>query len=192
MFGDGRCDSPGHNAKYSTYTMMNESGKILTFNLVQVTEVTSSNAMEKEGLERSLQELREKDVAINIIATDRHVSISSTMDKNHKDICHQYDVWHLAKSVVKNLSKKAKVKGCEELLPWIKSISNHLWWCPATCEKSADLLHEKWKSILEHVQNKHTWTGFKLVHECSHPRLTNHQMRKKKWLQPGSPAHVCP
>ena len=48
--GDGRCDSPGHSAKYGTYTLMdNDSGKVVVFSVVQVSEVTSSNAMEKEG-----------------------------------------------------------------------------------------------------------------------------------------------
>jgi len=44
LIGDGRCDSPGHNAKYCTYTMMTDDGKVATFNVVQVTEVTSSPA----------------------------------------------------------------------------------------------------------------------------------------------------
>ena len=45
--GDRRCDSPGHSAKYGTYTLMNEkTNLIIEFSVVQVTEVTSSNAME--------------------------------------------------------------------------------------------------------------------------------------------------
>ena len=49
LSGNGRCDSPGHSAKYETYTMMdNDTGKIATFNVVQVSEVNSSNPMEKE------------------------------------------------------------------------------------------------------------------------------------------------
>ena len=41
--GDGWCDSSGHNAKYGTYTLMdNNTGKITTFSIVQVSEVTSS------------------------------------------------------------------------------------------------------------------------------------------------------
>ena len=44
--GDGRCDSPGHSAKYGTYTLMDEkTNLIIEFSVVQVTEVTSSNAM---------------------------------------------------------------------------------------------------------------------------------------------------
>ena len=40
LIGDGRCDSPGHNAKYCTYTMMTDEGKVAAINVVQVTEVT--------------------------------------------------------------------------------------------------------------------------------------------------------
>ena len=56
--GDGRSDSPGHNAKYDTYTLMDDdTGKVVAFSVVQVTEATSSNAMEKEGFKRSLESL---------------------------------------------------------------------------------------------------------------------------------------
>ena len=44
--GDGQCDSPGHCAKYGTYTVMDENtNKVLDFEVVQVTEVSSSHAM---------------------------------------------------------------------------------------------------------------------------------------------------
>ena len=49
--GDGRCDSPGHSAKYGTL-MEDDSGKVVAFSVVQVCEVTSSNSMEKEGFKR--------------------------------------------------------------------------------------------------------------------------------------------
>ena len=114
--GDGRCDSPGHNAKYGTYTLMDDdSGKVVAF---------SSGKIDR-------------------IATDRHVSISSFMNKERTRINHQYDVWHLWKWVVKKLTSKAQQKGCEELMPWIQSISNHLWWCTATCNGNVVLLREK-------------------------------------------------
>ena len=139
--GDGRCDSPGHSAKYGTYTLMDEdSGDVVAFNVVQVSEVSSSNAMEKEGFSRCLQDLEEKGIMINRIATDRHVSISSSMKKDFQHINLQYDVWHLSKRVVKKLTNKAKQKGCEELAPWIQSVSNHLWWCAATCDGNVQLL----------------------------------------------------
>lgn len=56
--GDGHCDSPGHNAKYGTYTLMDDdTGKVVAFSVVQVTEATSSNAMEKEGFKWCLESL---------------------------------------------------------------------------------------------------------------------------------------
>ena len=189
--GDGRCDSPGHNAKYGTYTMMEtDTGKIATFNVVQVSEVTSSNAMEKEGFVRCINTLEES-VNINRIATDRHISITSTMARDFSHIKHQYDVWHLSKSIVKKLNKKAKLKKYEELSLWIQSISNHLWWCAATCEGNVTLLREKWKSVVHHVANKHSWQDAELFQNCDHPRLSCRQVRSTCWLEPGSPAHVA-
>ena len=119
LTGDGRCDSPGHSTKYCTYTMMTDEGKVAAMNVVQVREVTLSNAMEKEGFDRWIQDLAREEVTIKRIATDRHTSISSSMKKDQGEIDHQYDVRHLSKWVTKELSKKAKVKGCEDLLPWI-------------------------------------------------------------------------
>ena len=115
--------------------MDEDSGDVVAFNVVQVSEVSLSNAMEKEGFSRCLQDLEEKGITIDRIATDRHVSISSSMKKDFPHINHQYDVWHLSKWVVKKLTNKAKQKGCEELAPWIQFISNHLWWCAATCDR---------------------------------------------------------
>ena len=37
LLGDGRCDSPGYNAKYRTYTLMDsQSGHILDFHISHV------------------------------------------------------------------------------------------------------------------------------------------------------------
>lgn len=67
--GDGRCDRPGYSAKYGTYTMMSDEGLIVTFSVVQVTEVTSSNAMEKEGFERCFQNLTAEEITVKRVAT---------------------------------------------------------------------------------------------------------------------------
>ena len=189
--GHGRCDSPGHNAKYGTNTLMDDNtGKITAFSIVQVSEVTSSNAMEKEGFIRCLTTLEDNEVVINRITTDRHTGISSCMDKDHQDKKHQYDVWHVSKWVIKKLTNKSKVKGCEDLKPWIQSISNHLWWCAATCNGDVELLREKGKSVVHHVVNKHSWKDSKLFHKCSHQKLSRAQLCNTARLKAGSPAHV--
>lgn len=52
--GDARCCSPGHSAKYGSYSLMDlESGMILAVELVQVTETENSYRMEIEGLKRA-------------------------------------------------------------------------------------------------------------------------------------------
>ena len=58
LSGDGRCDSPGFSAKYCTHTVMDQATSLIVdFSLVQVTECTSSVAMEKEGLKRCLKKV---------------------------------------------------------------------------------------------------------------------------------------
>ena len=52
---NGRCDSPGHNAKYLTYSFMDKNtNKIVAFSLTQVAEAGNSNRMEKMGFGKSL------------------------------------------------------------------------------------------------------------------------------------------
>lgn len=66
---DGHCDSPRHSAKYGTYILMdNDSGNMVAFSVAQVSEVTSSNAMEKKGFKCCIET-----VQIDRIATDRRV-----------------------------------------------------------------------------------------------------------------------
>ncbi|XP_068758424.1 uncharacterized protein [Montipora capricornis] len=190
--GDGRWDSPGHCAKYGTYTLMDEdTGNVVVFNVVQVSVVSSSNAVEKEGFTRCIELLEGKGVNITIVATDRHVSISSCMSKDYPHISHQFDVWHLSKWVVKKLTNKAKQKGCEELAPWIQSISNHLWWSAATCDGSVQMLWEKWKSVLDHVSKRHKWSGNSLFHQCCHRRISSSRAKKICWIKQCTPAHLA-
>ena len=82
LSGDGRCDSPGHSAKYCTYSLMDSvTDLILDYSLVQVTETGSSVAMEKEGLQRCLSNVLSSGLQIESIATDRHTSVGALMKK---------------------------------------------------------------------------------------------------------------
>jgi solute carrier family 8 (sodium/calcium exchanger) len=128
LVGDGQCDSPGHSAKYLTYTVMHDETEfVLASHVICVHEVANSNAMELEGLKRCLQTVCDYGVNIEGIATDRHPQINSYMDKERQDLVHQFDIFHTAKSLNKELSKASKNKECQDLAPWIQSISNHLW-----------------------------------------------------------------
>ena len=129
---------------------------------------------------------------VRCLTMDRHITITSKMKSVYPEIVHQYDVWHVSKSVVKKLTKKAKMKSNEELTPWIKSVSNHLWWSVATCNGDRDLLKEKWLSVLHHTANKHNrWPGFKKFKKCEHHKLSRKEQKAIQWLKPGSSAHAA-
>ena len=44
---------------------------------------------------------------------------------------------------------------CHEIRPWIKSMSNHMYWVAASSGDDGDLKLGKWSSILNHVSNVH-------------------------------------
>ena len=156
LAGDGRCDSPGHSAKYCTYTFLDvESKKVVDFNVVAVTEVANSNQMEKKGFLESLNNIEAEGIKVAILSTDRHVQIKKEMRVNRSHIDHQFDPWHLAKSVSQKLSKASKKSGCSDLAMWIPSVDNHLWWSAQTCNEDPELLCEKWLSVIHHVRDRH-------------------------------------
>lgn len=118
--GDGRADSPGHSAKYGTYSVMDlDSNKVIDFKIIQVVkcfiiitplmyihynflqsnEVGGSYHMEKEGLIRVIHFLTENNLSIGVLVTDRHKQINKWLRENHKSISHYYDVWHVVKGL---------------------------------------------------------------------------------------------
>ena len=57
----------------------------------------NSVAMELEGLKRGMQKLRDMDLEISSIVTDRHVGIANYIKEKEKDIAHYFDCWHVVK-----------------------------------------------------------------------------------------------
>ena len=77
-------DTPGYNAEYCTYTVMdNESKDILDMQIVNKRDTGfNSVIMETEGLERTMKYLvKDKKVRVKELATDAHVQIRSRMGK---------------------------------------------------------------------------------------------------------------
>uniref|UniRef100_A0A8D0D9L5 THAP-type domain-containing protein n=1 Tax=Sander lucioperca TaxID=283035 RepID=A0A8D0D9L5_SANLU len=130
--GDMRADSPGHCAKFGSYTVMNlETSTVIDIQLVQSNEVGGSYYMEKEGLKRSLALLEASGVTLDCIVTDRHVQIQKYL--REKGITQYYDVWHIDKG--------------EGL--------NHLYWT-ASSSKTGPEKVAKWTSVIHHIHNIHT------------------------------------
>ncbi|XP_042582175.1 uncharacterized protein LOC109084638 [Cyprinus carpio] len=181
--GDMRADSPGHSAKYGSYTMMDlQTNNIVDIQLVQSKEVGGSYHMEKEGLRRSLDRLEESGVKLDCVVTDRHPQIQKFL-KDRK-IIHYYDIWHMAKGLSKKVEKISREKDCSLVKKWHKSIINHLYWS-ATSSKSGPEKLAKWTSIINHIQDIHTHS------DPAFPRCQHEQKLSKdcsKWFQPGSRA----
>ena len=58
LLGDERCDSPGYNAKYGSYTLMDsQSGHILDFHISHVRVAGNSQRMELDGFKRVVDRL---------------------------------------------------------------------------------------------------------------------------------------
>ena len=109
--------------------------------------------MKKLSFTKALNKVKQKGICVNQLTTDRHTGIRKYMRDEESKITHQFDVWYFVKNIKKRLHKAGKNKLCEDLQKWTKSISNHFWWACATCKWKEELLHEKWLSILFHVQN---------------------------------------
>ncbi|XP_041939471.1 uncharacterized protein LOC121700526 isoform X1 [Alosa sapidissima] len=181
--GDMRADSPGHSAKFGSYTLMNlESNTIMDIQLVQSNEVDGSYHMEKEGLKRCLDHLESYGLKVDYIVTDRHPQIQKFL--RERSVTQFYDVWHFEKGLSKKLEKASHNEDCDVLKKWLQSIKNHVYWC-ATSSSTGPEKVAKWTSLLNHLQNVHVHED-PLFPKCLHP---DHVSRDpSKWLQPGSVA----
>ncbi|XP_013383831.1 uncharacterized protein LOC106154126 [Lingula anatina] len=188
--GDGRMDSPGHSAQYCTYVVTNyETGDVLDIQVVEKKETQlNSNAMEKEGLLRSLRFLRERGINVVEIVTDAHVSIAAHIRKNEPGMKHSWDVWHGTKNLAKKIIAAGQKKATRDIIPWSKDLCTHFWECARTCEGSHGKFLSKWRGAMHHVQNEHEWLsgdGFGTA-KCEHNPLPPDEERMKKWLEPSS------
>lgn len=65
--------------------------------VLQVTEATSSVAMETVDFERGLEYLLDNGISVDWVATDRSPSIHKKIWDSYPDIKHELDTWHVAK-----------------------------------------------------------------------------------------------
>ncbi|XP_061760996.1 uncharacterized protein LOC133555687 [Nerophis ophidion] len=182
--GDGRADSPGHSAKFGTYTTMElESNVVLDLQVVQSNECHGSYHMEMEGLKRMVELLISWDLDVGVLVTDRHRQIAKWIRENMPNTRHCYDIWHVGKSIGKKLKAIVKLKDCEDLKPWVLSMINHLYWAAAsTPPGEGELLVAKWKSVERPILNIHKDHG-DLFPICAHGQLHGRSMQKQ-WLKP--------
>ncbi|XP_073713994.1 uncharacterized protein [Misgurnus anguillicaudatus] len=187
--GDARSDSPGYSAKYTCYSFMDDATKkIIMSDLIQVSETTSSPAMESVGFRRGLDRLLDSGVSVDVVTTDRAPSIWKIMRESYPELRHQFDPWHVAKGVKKKATAAARKKENRDLQPWIKSLGNHFWWSCSSCCGDEKELRRRWTSILYHVCGVHRWEENGQEYRCYHDDLIDDQQIRKKWLKKGSAA----
>lgn len=74
------------------------------------------------------------------------------------------------------MTKLSQYKDCDIVGDWIKSITNHLYWCAASApDGDGQQMVDRWKSIMNHLCDQHD--------ECYHLPLGD---RRKKWFTPGN------
>lgn len=93
LLGDGRMDSPGHCAKYCTYSMMeNDSKKIIAIETLDKRELgKKSTNMEKAGFQRALEDVRSSNNVTEVV-TDAHLQIGALMKRQYPQIKHSHDI----------------------------------------------------------------------------------------------------
>ncbi|XP_019630631.1 PREDICTED: uncharacterized protein LOC109474713 [Branchiostoma belcheri] len=191
LLGDGRMDSPGHNAQYCTYTVLDGNTRaIVAVEVVDKRQTDrKSSIMEKRGFEKAMDKLLEARVPIEEVCTDAHPQIGALMNADKgkygvKGIFHSLDVWHGAKNLMKKLIAAGQEKSCTDLKQWTRDIINHFWWC---CNKASTFgeFIVLWKGVLHHVCDVHTWA----MGQCDHNPISADTPRTKTWLVSGSPAH---
>ena len=157
LCGDGQFDSPGYSAKYCTYSIMNsDTNKIVDFCVIQKGQFQGE--LEKQACEQLLNILvKEEKLTIESFVTDRHTAIGAMMNSYFSFILHAFDVWHMAKSLLKKLTACSKKHPKVGL--WQRSIVNHFWWACKECKGDKILLIEMFHSCLLHVLNIHKWSN---------------------------------
>ena len=148
--------------------------------------MTNSYRMELAGLERCLETISNHNVFTKVLATDRHPAIQKMLRYSHKEIKHEYDLWHIQNGV------KKKLIHCKipELLVWVLAIVNHLWYCAATFSSDPSLLQEKWISFLHHITNRHHWNTGDKLRSCKHEPYTREKAKSRPWLKKSSKAFI--
>ncbi|CAB3382622.1 Hypothetical predicted protein [Cloeon dipterum] len=109
------------------------------------------------------------------------MSVAKKMREKFPTIQHEYDVWHLAKSITKKLTELAKKH--KELADWIPAIRNHLWFAANTCKGDEKLLITKWASMINHVQGIHSWKEGKQNYSCEHDTMNEEVQNDTKWVE---------
>jgi hypothetical protein len=160
--------------------------------IINFLQVEYSGKMEPFAAKILLTRLHKKRIGVRVCTTDRSSQLKRLMKdinsgrtkRGLQPIKHSFDVWHLIKAVTKDLFVASKLKKCQTLGRWIRSVRNMLWFCFSSCKGNAQLLREMVLSIPKHVSGVHTFPENELFRQCLHGELDGEHT--KPWLKNGS------
>ena len=81
--------------------------------------------------------------------------------------------------ISRKLEVAAQKRAAGDIRPWIKGIVNHTYWVAASCGEDRTLKVAKWKSVTNHIINKHVHDS-ELFSRCEHEEL-----EERAWLIEG-------
>ena len=118
-----------------------------------------------------------KELLERIMGNFKSIMYSSLLMINKTKVKHQTTKQHVASIGCMCCAETVlcKYKDCEVVGEWIKSITNHMYWCAASLPQGdGDQMVVQWKSLMELLCDQHD--------SCYHPPLGE---RRKKWFIPG-------
>ncbi|XP_067908384.1 uncharacterized protein [Heterodontus francisci] len=193
VLGDRCNNSHVRSEKYHTYTMMdNSTHRILDVQVIDAREGTRRlRNLEISGFQRAFQCLIQNDLNVSEIVTDADPQLLSMMRSKYPKVLHQIDLWHGIKAVYERLNKVTASSANKDLQPWISDIVSHFMYCCRHSNGDANTLMARWRSILHHTVNMHEWQlgDGSTAASCEHGPLADKEVKDKKWLIAGSPAH---
>ena len=80
--------------------------------------------MELAGAKRCFSYLKSSGLKIKTFISDRHRGIGKWIRTKEQGTTHFYDIWHIAKSIIKMVLKASKDNTCTILKDWTKAIKN--------------------------------------------------------------------
>ena len=85
LSGNGSCSSPGHCVKYMAYSMLDQaSNKVIDMEICQCIHAGNSNRIEKFTFVKVLNRLKNENIKIEMLITDRHSQIRKHMREEEK------------------------------------------------------------------------------------------------------------
>jgi hypothetical protein len=100
------------------------SGLIIDFELLQKGVIKGE--LEKAACQKLLNKLiTQEHCNIELFLSDRHKGVRFFLKTHYPNVQHEFDVWHLSKSLMKKLKSLDKRK-YPEIEAWKTSINNHL------------------------------------------------------------------